>query len=1186
MPLFSNSTFRNWLVRDRFLLLGQEAKGRSQIGLYGQRFDAEDSAVTARGHGADLDLSPKDRVSVMHESVSKVSVIGKGSKRARMRASGLFRIPVTMASMIIAVVVMMVGSASAAAADPGPAWRIVSRAQPTNFSPSGLGPTLCREAVEREEPPFACDSYALIVKNVGGQPTSGESFTVTDTLPAQVTLVKAEGSGGLVCEATTPVKCSGAGPLPLGGSVTAQIWVQHSAPSGALTNVAVVAGGGASPMATSSQNVIAEQSAPFGFANFSMEATDGEGNIDGQAGDHPNALTTNVYFRTMLQTAGNAEKPLAVPVEDVKDLIVDLPPGLVGNTQSIPQCPVYLLVRGTASGCPTGSQVGTIAIATSFGYEPSGVYNMVPEAGYPAEFGFVFLGHGAVMYVNASPALGYGLQVTVPGVLRGVKLVGASLTLYGDPIVQNGGGQLPSALLTNPGNCSAGGLTAKVEADSWENPGVYMRESATVYPQITGCNMLQFDPTIAVTPEMSQVDEPSGYEVGVTVPQSPNRFPGVATPDVRGATITLPEGVSLAPAAAGGLVGCEATGPEGFNLKGEEPAFTSASGSGLTRAEPGHCPLASTIGTVEVTTPVLASPLHGHLYLAQPKCGGDGQLACNERDATNGNLFGLYLEVEGSGVNVKLKGEADANPGTGQVTATFDEDPQLPFSDLKIKLKGGPRAPLANPQACGTFTTVSALTPWSTPVTPDATPSSSFTVTGCTSPMVFAPSFSAGTVNPNAASSSPFTLTFARHDGEQNFSAISVTTPPGLVGMLSQVPLCSEPLAAAGTCPEASRIGTTTVAAGAGSHPLWIAGKVYLTGPYNGAPFGLSVVVPAKAGPFNLGNVVVRSAINVNPTTSALTVTTGPLPQIRDGVPLRLQTVNVTIDRPGFMLNPTNCEQQSIAGTIAATQGGTASVSSPFAVAGCASLPFKPSFTVSTQAKTSKANGASLDVKVAYPSSGEANIRSVKVDLPKQLPSRLTTLQKACTAAVFEANPAHCPAESIVGIAKAKTPVLPVTLTGPAYLVSHAAAAFPDLVVILQGDGVRVDLTGQTFIRKGITSSTFASIPDVPVSSFELYLPEGKYSALGANGSLCAPTTTVTKRERVARRVHGRVRHVLKTVTQTVSQPLTMPTKIIGQNGAVIKQTTTIKVTGCPKAKKAAKKKAKKATKSSRRGKQ
>jgi hypothetical protein len=372
--------------------------------------------------------------------------------------------------------------------------------------------------------------------------------------------------------------------------------------------------------------------------------------------------------------------------------------------------------------------------------------------------------------------------------------------------------------------------------------------------------------------------------------------------------------------------------------------------------------------------------------------------------------------------------------------------------------------------------------------------------------------------------------------------------------MLSKVPLCEEPQAAAGTCSPEAQIGHTVVGAGAGPAPLYIpepgqpAAPIYLTGPYKGAPFGLSIVVPVIAGPFNLGTVVVRAAISVDRTTSQLTISTDALPLILHGIPTDLRQINAVIDRPGFMFNPTNCNPQEFSGVAQSAEGQSAAISSHFQVGSCQSLLFKPDFKVSTQGKTSKRNGASLDAKVVYPpapltgnqASQQSNIATVKVELPRVLPSRLTTLQKACLASVFEANPANCPAGSRIGVVKAVTPVLPVALTGPVFFVSHGGAAFPSLTAVLQGDGVRVDLEAETFIKAGITSSTFKEVPDVPISSFELYLPEGRYSALTANVNLC-------------------------------THKLVMPTTFTAQNGAVIRQSTPIAVSGCPKAKKARK---------------
>jgi len=493
----------------------------------------------------------------------------------------------------------------------------------------------------------------------------------------------------------------------------------------------------------------------------------------------------------------------------------------------------------------------------------------------------------------------------------------------------------------------------------------------------------------------------------------------------------------------------------------------------------------------------------------------------------------MFIQAEGSGVVLKLAGNVSVDPATGRLTATFKNTPQQPFDDLKVQLKEGARAPLANPPVCGAYTTTSDLTPWSTPFTPDATPASSFEVGGCGDPGRFAPSFVAGTVNPQAGAFSPFTLSFSRQDSDQPFSGLTATLPPGLVAKLAGVPLCPDANASAGTCPASSQVGTVTTGAGPGSHPFFLPGRVYLTGPYRGAPYGLAVEVPAVAGPFNLGTVVVRQSLQIDVHDAHVSAVSDPFPTILDGIPLQLRAVNVTIDRPSFVINPTSCDPMQVAATFTSTQGASARASSRFQAAGCADLGFAPTFTVITRAHTSKRDGASLEVKVTS-GPGQANIGKVKVDLPGQLPSRLTTLQKACTENVFNANPATCPEGSFVGSATAVTPLLDHQLTGPAILVSHGGASFPDLVILLQGDGITLQLDGQTDIKHGITSSSFASVPDAPISTFDLTLPESPHSALGAIASLCA-------------------------------HPLLMPTKITGQNGAVIKRTTRIAVTGCPR---------------------
>lgn len=1014
----------------------------------------------------------------------------------------------------------------------GTAWKISMVAEPTNLALTAGGPF---------EP---LDQYVLVLTNVGKRESTGP-VRLTDVLPPGVTVGNAAGGPGWNCPVgvdTSMVSCiydEQIATLAQSGVLTIPVRVATTDSLESLTNTVTIAGGGASVAKAEVLTSAGAGPPVFGFLGFTLQTSDAFGESDTQAGDHPYALTTTLDFpqgEIPARQSGQPGKSVQVP----KDIEIDLPPGLVGNPEATPRCTI---VEVFAKSCRANTRVGTFFVNFAqglFEVENSAfpIYNVIPEHGYPAEFGFFAEGveRPVFLYATVGPAPEFRVHISAPDILLSAEVRDVIVTFFGNPESQDGETTSPTAFLTNPSSCATS-LEAEANVYTWEEPSIAIEPRGVAQAkQIFGCSRLQFHPSLSVLPEDTNADEPSGYVFDVRFPQSQAINPDDLTDSpVKDTTIELPAGVSVSPSAADGLRACPLSGPEGIDL---------------LSSTPGNCPLASQIGTAEASTPLLAEPLHGQVYVAQPGCGGTGQAACTEADAARGNLLGLYVQLEGSGVTVKLHGTASANPANGQLTATFKETPQLPVSDLKLSFKGGPRAPLANPQTCGEANTRADMTPWSSPETPNAKLLSSFTVTGCEG-FPFAPTFSGGTTNAAAGAYTSFSATFGRTDRMQDLSAIQVRTPPGLAGMLSRVPLCPEQEAALGTCSAASKIGTATAGAGSGSHPFWVSGPVYLTGAYKGAPFGLTVAIPAVAGPFNLGTVVVRSTLNVDPSTAAVTVTSDPLPQILDGIPLRVQTVNVTLDRPQFIFNPTNCSAQQVTATIASPQGATAQVSSPFAAGGCKNLPFNPGFAVSTRVPSAKKRGTTLDVKVSS-TPGQANIHSVAVSLPKQLPARLTTIQKACRDSTFNANPAACPAASLVGIVKGVSPVLPVTLAGPAYLVSHGGAAFPDLDIILQGEGVRVDLTGSINIsRSGITSSAFASIPDVPITSFELRLPEGPFSALTTAGDLCA-------------------------------KPLTMPTTIVGQNGRRLQRTTKIAVAGCPKTVKAkkVKKKAHKATRS------
>ncbi len=1029
----------------------------------------------------------------------------------------------------------------AVALTPLPAWSLRALATPTQVSPSKGG------------------NVVVLAVNAGSSATAEGPITLTDRVPgglgieiASATLERTPIPNEPVGECTVTAevaRCIYTGqPLKPHDTDGLQMSVSliATASAGSATSTATVSGGGAAEQTTTTTVAVGEATG-FGLQDFVFEDDDSHGLAETQAGSHPYSVTVGLD----LNSIWNPEpfSTTLVPAEAAKSVVTELPLGLIGNPQSAAKCPQYLLRKENGIHCPAASVVGSVLFsgaALAYRYskphreeelEPSPIFDVVPEKGYPAEFAFNVFGETAFIYATVNhDRNGYVVKATVPAVPTAAVIRGVELTFFGDPAQEDGEATPSAALFTNPTNCSSPG-EATMEVDSWLEPHDVVAAHQSL-PVATGCNLLQFNPRLNVTPETTKADTPTGVRVDLQVPQ--NEDPeGLAPPDVKEATVTFPAGLTLSPPAANGLRGCRESGPEGINLYAEAP-INPGEPEGLRRLVPGSCPAASRIGKVKIATPVLTEPLEGSVYLAEPRCGGAAQPGCTEADAADGDLFGIYIEAEGSGVNIKLPGKVTVDPATGQVTTTVSEAPQLPFSDFELTLTGGPYAPLANPQTCGAARTLGEVVPWSTPETATAFPVTEFDVDadgadgGCPATTPFSPSLTAGVTEPRAAASTSFTLTVARGDGQQNLGRISSVLPAGLVGMISQVPLCEEPQAAAGTCAASSQIGTASVASGSGPDPLWLGGRVYLTSGFDGAPFGMDFVVPAVAGPFNLGNVVVRAAVSVDRNTGVVSVASAPLPQKIDGVPFRLKSLNVDIDRPGFIRTPTNCSAMSVQATISSADGAAVHDASPFAVGGCASLPFKPSFAAATSAKVSRLNGTSLKVTVGFPSGAQANIASVKVVLPKQLPSRDSTLKLACRQATFEADPAACPKGSVVGTAIAHTPVLPVPLTGSAYFVSHGSEAFPDLVLVLTGDGVRIDLTGKTFIHKGITSSTFATVPDVPVSSFALMLPAGPHSALGGFGNLCKGA-------------------------------LRMPTKIVGQNGAIVEQDTTIKVSSCPR---------------------
>ncbi len=1033
------------------------------------------------------------------------------------------------------------------------------------------------------------DFYEIVAMNDGPTSTSGP-ITVTDTLPAGFTVNGTETApngfelngmsainefvnsgfnrteeepftGG--CEqasqgAVVTVTCTTNASVPSGRGITVNINVTIPAGETArgVTNIASVEGGGAESVRSEVRSPVTGwwEPVPFG-ASMASEVTGAEG-VDTQAGSHPWEFTTLMAFNVgSVDATEHCNEITTLSCAEVsteaKDVEVALPAGMYGNPTAVPYCAQSEFERHTYFGCPAASQVGGIYLyfygeGTAIQYAP--IYNIEPPKGQPAELGFTVSSVAHIpMFFHVRSDGDYGLTADIANINQFDPVRIARVSIWGEPSDEGHNGQRqsstpgcglghpgcpsgvpsPKPFLTLPSDCAAGATTIGVDGDSWQEPEL-KRLTEVGFPGMTGCEALTFNPAIGISASTPQAGAPAGYTVHVKVPQR-EEPETLGTPPVRNVEVTLPQGTVISPASANGLTACS------------EAQFQK-----LSQAK-GTCPDSSKVATVTVTTPLLAAPLKGSLFVAGPECS-----PCGPGQAAAGQLVHLYLEARGSGVAIKLAGHTRINQSTGQLTTVFADNPQLPFSELTVVLDQGPSASLVNPSICGPALATAALTPWSSS-TPTSVTAPPIAIDGCAA-AAFAPSLIAGATSATAGAFTGFHVTLAREDTDQPFGRIKVTTPPGLLGLIKEVPQCGAAQASDGTCPDSSLIGTGFIVSGPGSKPLTLDGtKAYLTGPYAGAPFGLSIVAPTQAGPFVLagntgrGSEVVRAAISVDPHTAQVTVTSDPLPQALDGIPVQLRRIDLDINRPGFMFNPTDCDPTAVKSVITDAESKSAAVSYPFQTHDCALLPFKPTFKVSTAGHASKANGASLDVKVTsaggpQPGGGEANIAKVKVNLPLQLPSRLSTLQKACVDSVFEANPGSCPAASVVGKATAVTPLLAHPLTGPAYLVSHAGAAFPDLEIVLQGEGITLILDGNTQIKKGITSSTFRAVPDAPISSFDLVLPEGPHSVLATN-------------------LPAKAKHNL------CGQTLSMPTVITGQNGAVIRQATKIAVTGCPKSK-------------------
>jgi hypothetical protein len=880
--------------------------------------------------------------------------------------------------------------------------------------------------------------------------------------------------------------------------------------------------------------------AEFGIASFDGAVTSQSEASFTQAGGHPYEATTSITFDSF-----TAEEGGVYPNKDVKDISVALPPGFIVNPAATPKCeeselevvgPLNVLLNPT---CPAATQVGTVSLdlAVQFGEVTLPVYNVVPPPGRPAQLAFNVLGQEVVhLFPTVRGGSDSGITADIVNAAQTDPFSATTLTLWGVPsdpshnaqrgqncfhlegsetaaCFQGGlGTGLPEkALLSNPTACS-GPQTTTLEADPWADPGVFDTAGFVSHDNesnpigITECESVPFSPTITVQPTSAAADSPTGLNVDVHLPQEGLESPkGLATAALRKAVVTLPEGMSVNPSSATGLSACT---PAQIGLLGTDFAqpnpihFTDAAAA---------CADSSKIGTVEISTPLLEEPLKGSVYLAQQTANPFG------------SLLAVYIVAEGQGIVLKLPGKVTTNAQTGAVTATFDNNPQLPFEDLHVEFFGGSKASLLNPPACGEYATQSELSPWSG--TAPVSSTSSFEITsgpnGQPCPKGgFDPKLSAGTTNPVAGNYSPFVLKLSREDGTERLSTITAKLPKGLLAKLKGIPYCPEaalagiPTAegtgagqlASPACPAASQVASVSVGTGAGPSPFYVnTGRAYLAGPYKGAPLSLAIVTPALAGPFDLGNVVVRTALRVDPETAQVTAVSDPLPTILHGIPLDLRDVRVDVERPGFTRNPTSCDPMQVAATITGVGGGSAAPSDRFQVGSCERLKFAPRLSLQLKGGTARNDYQQLTAHLQA-KKGEADIARVSVALPSSEFLAQNHINTVCTRVQFAAD--QCPKGSIYGYAEAKTPLLDKPLKGPVYLRS-SSHPLPDLVAALKGQ-IEIDLSGRIDSVDGGIRTVFQAVPDAPVSSFTLRMKGGQKSLLVNSTDLCRQANRAT----------------------------------------------------------------------------
>lgn len=817
-----------------------------------------------------------------------------------------------------------------------------------------------------------------------------------------------------------------------------------------------------------------------------MGARNADGTVDELAASHPFAL--DVRFAVNSDKEGQAEGVL-------RSLRIALPPGLVGNPLNVPRCPVSLF-EGEAPACPGSSQVGVLRGEFSdLGQLTFPVYNLAPSPGDAGAFAVSLKGMAIVQrlhLVGAGTDTSVELEALLP---PSPAILDVEEEIWGVPadprhdpnricldpdqgLVEGCSSGAPvKPLLTLPASCVQPMRTDLTVTSAEPTPAIdaataFFRDAGGNARPLIGCESVPFDPRFSAAVDAS-VLAPASLRMDLEVPQYEST---ISSAIVRELQVRLPRGLALNPSAAPWLSGCAPAAVGLESAPGVEPPVFGG--------DPAACPPGSRVGFVRVRTPMIDHALEGGIYLGAPGANPFGA------------RYALYLVIEddASGTILKIPGRLEPDPGDGRLTATIPELPQIPFDDLRLEIPGGSRGALTSPSSCGRYSAEAEITPSTSPFRPPVVLSSSFLVSarnegaGCPPPEVernAAPSFRAGTEVARAGGESPLVVQVGRMDSDQHLGSFELTFPPGLVGRLGSVPV-------------GSVVGRVRTKAGVGPEPMELEGTVYLGGPYRGAPYSLEIVVPATVGPFDLGTITQRVALEVDPVTAQISVHSDPMPQILGGVPLELRSLRIDLDRPGFIRNPTSCEPMAITGTATTSLGQVASLSDRFQVGGCAALPFKPRLSLALSGAVGRGGHPAVRAVYRGDPAGAAPA-GMALSLPAGELLDLRHLGRLCPR---EVAVARCPQASWLGSLRIDTPLLDAPLEGPVYL-RVPGRRLPDLTAEVRGEGLRFLLRGRTTDGGGRLGVRLNSLPDIPLSRAVLTLPGGRRGIVVNSESLC-----------------------------------------------------------------------------------